>query len=98
MVNRSPFYPLFDPATKWLGQGKPFEYAQQNVNLRRVARRPQGFGGQSPPDPPCMSREAARPWDRYDPIAGRAEASRFIEPDQEDHPDVRRPEARIRPA
>src|SRR6266478_8234243 len=37
----TPFYPLFDPATKWLGQGKVFEYAQQNVNLDRVSRRPQ---------------------------------------------------------
>src|SRR6516162_6743764 len=37
----TPFYPLFDPATKWLGQGKAFEYAQQNVNLDRVSRRPQ---------------------------------------------------------
>src|SRR5262245_37429269 len=36
-----PFYPPFDPATKWLGQGKAFEYAQQNVNLDRVSRRPQ---------------------------------------------------------
>src|SRR5262249_29635447 len=35
------FCPLFDPATKWLGQGKAFEYAQQNVNLNRVSRRPQ---------------------------------------------------------
>src|SRR6266436_4483947 len=37
----TPFYPLFDRATKWLGQGKAFEYAQQNVNLDRVSQRPQ---------------------------------------------------------
>src|SRR5262249_10242379 len=41
MLYLPPFYPLFDPATKWLGQGKAFEYAQQNVNLDRVSRRPQ---------------------------------------------------------
>src|SRR5215471_16299458 len=41
-----PFYPLFDPATKWLGQGKAFEYAQQNVNLNRVSWRPQALAGQ----------------------------------------------------
>src|SRR5262245_7580560 len=41
MLHPVPFYPLFDPATKWLGQGKAFEYAQQNVNLNRVSRRPQ---------------------------------------------------------
>ena len=26
------FYPYLIVATKWLGQGKPFEHAQQNVN------------------------------------------------------------------
>src|SRR5262249_12687668 len=41
MLYPVPFYPLFDPATKWLGQGKAFEYAQQNVNLNHVSRRPQ---------------------------------------------------------
>src|ERR1700731_4896707 len=40
----TPFYPLFDPATKWLGQGKAFENAQQNVNLNRVSRRPPAPG------------------------------------------------------
>src|SRR5215831_9294208 len=44
----APFYPLFDRATKWLGQGKAFEYAQQNVNLVRVSRRPQGAGEPRP--------------------------------------------------
>src|SRR6516162_400285 len=43
----APFYPLFDPATKWLGQGKAFEYAQQNVNLDRVSRRPQALARQA---------------------------------------------------
>src|SRR5215831_8538346 len=43
----APFYPLFDRATKWLGQGKAFEYAQQNVNLVRVSRRPQALANQS---------------------------------------------------
>ena len=35
------YSPRFDPATKWLGQGKAIEYAQQSVNLARVARWPQ---------------------------------------------------------
>src|SRR5262245_9671533 len=48
MVNRSPFYPLFDRATKWLGQGKAFEYAQQNVNPAPVARRPQNPPRETP--------------------------------------------------
>src|ERR1700745_270015 len=41
----TPFYPLFDPATKWLGQGKAFEDAQQNVNLNRVSRRAHAAAG-----------------------------------------------------
>src|SRR5215475_6693950 len=48
MLNEALFYPLFDPATKWLGQGKAFDYAQQNVNRRRVSRRPQGVTGRAP--------------------------------------------------
>src|SRR6266498_3550554 len=46
-----PFYPLFDPATKWLGQGKAFEYAQQNVNLDRVSQRPQAPAKQALSEP-----------------------------------------------
>src|SRR5438067_10278213 len=37
MLIEALFYPVFDPATKWLGQGKAFDYAQQNVNRRRVS-------------------------------------------------------------
>src|SRR5215471_19691821 len=44
----APFYPLFDRATKWLGQGKAFEYAQQNVNLDRVSQRPQALAREAP--------------------------------------------------
>src|SRR6476659_6444963 len=50
-AKRSPFYPVFDPATKWLGQGKPSDYAQQNVNRRRVSRRPQALPAPGPSDP-----------------------------------------------
>src|SRR5262245_44537688 len=50
MLNEALFYPVFVPATKWLGQGKPFDYAQQNVNRRRVSRRPQGAPA-PPPSP-----------------------------------------------
>src|SRR5215813_4349123 len=46
-----PFYPLFDRATKWLGQGKAFEYAQQNVNLDRVLQRPQALARKAPASP-----------------------------------------------
>src|SRR6516162_6909678 len=60
----APFYPLFDPATKWLGQGKAFEYAQQNVNLDRVSRRPQALARQA-----FMSPQGAGPgggaWKRF---------------------------------
>ena len=76
MVNRSPFYPLFDHATKWLGQGKPFEYAQQNVNLGRVARAATGLWGQGPPDPPWMSREEARSTGGRRPAGGGTDVSR----------------------
>src|SRR5712691_6521461 len=31
-----PLYPLFDPPTKWLGEGKPFDYAQQNINSQAL--------------------------------------------------------------
>src|SRR6266700_4229824 len=37
-------YPLSDRGTKWLGQGKAFDYAQQNVNPDRVSRPPQALG------------------------------------------------------
>src|SRR4029077_7211524 len=53
MLNEALFYPVFDPATKWLGQGKPFDYAQQNVNRRRVSRRPQRC---RPPGPPLPTK------------------------------------------
>jgi hypothetical protein len=36
-------YPLSDRGTKWLGQGKAFDYAQQNVNPDHVSRRPQAL-------------------------------------------------------
>src|SRR5262249_3400387 len=52
MLNEALFYPVFDPATKWLGQGKAFDYAQQNVNRRRVSRRPQGVAGPAPSTTP----------------------------------------------
>src|SRR5260370_14931701 len=62
------FYPLFDPATKWLGQGKAFEYAQQNVNLDRVSRRPQAPARQvfhklsgGPPRTRCLEGLPPRP-------------------------------------
>src|SRR5262245_32272122 len=50
-LNEALFYPLFDPATKWLGQGKPFDYAQQNVNRHRVSRRPQALPAPGRSDP-----------------------------------------------
>src|SRR5215470_10054165 len=48
MLNAALFYPVFDPATKWLGQGKAFDYAQQNINRRRVSRRPQALAAPAP--------------------------------------------------
>src|SRR5262245_38225837 len=52
MLIEALFYPVFDPATKWLGQGKAFDYAQQNVNRRRVSRRPQEGAGPAPSTTP----------------------------------------------
>src|SRR6266550_4824402 len=51
MLNEALFYPLFDPATKSLGQGKAFDYTQQNVNRNRVSRRPQALPVPRPSTP-----------------------------------------------
>src|SRR6266404_2057285 len=61
-----PFLPSIDPATKWLGQGKAFEYAQQNVNLDRVSRRPQA---------PARQVSYALKGSAEDEVLGRASAT-----------------------
>src|SRR5919204_1858465 len=69
-------YPLSDRGTKWLGQGKAFDYAQQNVNPHRVSRPPQAL---RQPDP----WQGCRAWARG-PNGQNAPISRVLRPTPRD--------------
>src|SRR5215813_14101008 len=73
-----PLYPLFHPSTKWLGEGKPFDYAQQNINSRAlpkchrwVPETPQVSLGGTPWHPPAaVVRGLVTPLDGRPPTWG----------------------------